>query len=130
MDPVVHFEVPFDDKERAKKFYSEVFDWGMTDMDMPGMEYTIAHTCEIDKENDNMPTELARINGGMMKRSPAGEQCVIVMNVKNLDETMEKVKTGGGSEVAPKMKIGDMGYYARVKDSEGNVIGIWEDTKK
>lgn len=29
-----------------------------------------------------------------------------------------------------KMEVGEMGYYARVSDTEGNVIGIWEAKKK
>jgi uncharacterized protein len=130
MDPVVHFEVPFDDKERAKKFYSTVFEWRLMDWNEGEMDYTMAYSCEIDEANNNMPKEKARINGGMMPRSPLGESSVLVMNVKNLDETMEKITANGGSEVMPKTKMSGMGYYARAKDSEGNVIGVWEDIKK
>lgn len=130
MDPVVHFEVPYDDKDRAKKFYSDVFDWKLSDWSDEGMEYIMAHTCEIDEADNNMPTEKARINGGMVERSPAGEQCVIVMNVKDLDASMEKIKNNGGSEVHPKVEIANMGWYARAKDSEGNIIGVWQDIKK
>ena len=125
MDPVVHFEVPFDDKERATKFYSEVFGWQMNDM--PEMKYTIARTGECDE--DNMLKEKGMINGGLMERSVA-ENPVIVIKVASVDAVIEKIKSAGGAEVKPKVEIGGMGYYAYVKDSEGNVIGVWEDIKK
>lgn len=125
MNPVVHFEVPFDDKGRAMKFYSDVFGWRL--QDMPEMKYVMAHTTEVDEKH--MPREVAQINGGMMQRM-AGEQCVIVMKVESVDATIAKLKSAGGQEVMSKMPVGDMGYYARAKDTEGNVIGVWEDMKK
>ncbi|MFP5371081.1 MAG: VOC family protein, partial [Actinomycetes bacterium] len=36
---VVHFEIPFDDGDRARAFYKEAFDWQL--MEMPEMGYTI-----------------------------------------------------------------------------------------
>lgn len=125
MNPVVHFEVPFDDKSRAMKFYQDVFGWKL--QDMPEMKYVMAHTTEVDEKH--MPKEAGQINGGMMQRM-AGEQCMIVMKVESVDDAMGKIKSAGGQEVVPKMPVGDMGYYARAKDTEGNVIGVWEDMKK
>lgn len=128
MDPVVHFEVPYDDKARAKDFYSSVFGWTNKDWNDGEMEYVISHSCETDA--DNMTKEPGMINGGMMKRSEAGEGCVIVMKVDDVDQTMEKIAQNGGVKITPKMEIAGMGYYARAKDSEGNVIGVWQDIPK
>ncbi|MBI3331878.1 VOC family protein, partial [Candidatus Peregrinibacteria bacterium] len=55
---------------------------------------------------------------------------IIAANVKSIDEHVENVKKSGGSVVMPKTDIAGMGYYAYVKDSEGNIIGLWEDIKK
>ena len=39
---VVHFEVPFDDADRARGFYREVFDWQI--QSMPEMGYNLVST--------------------------------------------------------------------------------------
>jgi hypothetical protein len=126
MDKVVHFEVPADDIERAKKFYSSVFGWQM--QDMPEMEYVIAHTVEVDEKM--MPKESGAINGGIMKRSKAIKSPVIAMSVSSIDAYIQKIKNAGGKIVKPKVAIGSMGYYAYESDSEGNAIGLWENAKK
>lgn len=44
-----------------------------------------------------------------------------------VDEYVKKVEGQGGKLVLPKQQVGDMGLYARVSDTEGNVIGLWQD---
>ena len=44
---VVHFEIPFDDGDRARKFYADTFGWVM--MPLPEMGYTIAMTGPTDQ---------------------------------------------------------------------------------
>jgi uncharacterized protein len=123
MNKVVHFEVPYDDHDRAVKFYSEVFGWKVNPV--PDMNYDIVHTIEVDE--NQMPKESGAINGGMYKRGEqAAKGSVIVIDVANVDEHVEKVKESGGKVVMEKRQVGDMGYYAQVEDTEGNVIGIWE----
>jgi hypothetical protein len=36
---IVHFEIPVDDLNRAKKFYSQLFGWKL--QDMQGMDYAM-----------------------------------------------------------------------------------------
>lgn len=124
---VVHFEIPADDMNRAKNFYSSVFDWQMEDY--PEMKYIGARTVEMDMEK-HMPKEPGAINGGIMERSPEVSAPVIAMNVPSVDESIKKVEAAGGKVVKAKTDIGGMGFYAYVKDTEGNVIGLWEDLKK
>lgn len=124
MDKVVHFEIPADDIERAQKFYSAVFGWEISNI--PEMNYTILKTVKTDE--NQMPKESGAINGGMMKRI-AGEGPIIVINVASINDSMEKIKKEGGAVVLPLQKIGEMGLYARVADTEGNVIGLWQDIK-
>ena len=123
MDKVVHFEIPYEDGDRVRKFYSEIFGWELNPM--PEMRYTIVHTVPVDEKQ--MPKESGAINGGMMERSDSAPYPVLVIKVSSIDECVNKVEGRGGNVVAPKISIGDMGYYARVKDSEGNIIGLWED---
>jgi hypothetical protein len=123
MDSVVHFEIPCDDVEKAKKFYKSVFGWEMTDF--PQMQYTIAYTTESDPEKG--PKKPGAINGGLKKRMKKGEGPVIVMNVKSIEDTLKKVISNGGNKVGDKMTVGDMGYYQMCMDCEGNVIGLWQN---
>lgn len=126
MDKVVHFEIPADNLPRAKKFYHGVFGWELTDV--PGMDYTLVTTVATSK--DQKPKEPGAINGGMLKRSKDYQSPVIVINVPSVDAYLKKIEKAGGKVVAPKHQVGDMGFYARVKDTEGNVIGIWQDIKR
>jgi predicted enzyme related to lactoylglutathione lyase len=126
MDKVVHFEIPADNLDRAKNFYQSLFGWQITDI--PEMNYTIVNTVAVDE--NNMPKESGAINGGMMKRSHPGEQPVIVINVSSVDEYLRKVEKAGGKVVMPKVQVGEMGLYARVTDTEGNMIGLWQHLRK
>jgi hypothetical protein len=118
---VVHFELPVDDVARAKKFYS-IFDWEL--QDYPEMNYIGIRTVPVDE--NRMPTESGAINGGMMLRSAEVRAPVIAIHVDSVDAYLVKIQQAGGSVVMPKMEIGGMGFYAYVKDTEGNVIGLWE----
>ena len=119
---VVHFEVPFDDGDRARSFYEEAFGWQV--MEMPEMGYTIVMTGPSD---DNGPTEAGYINGGMLSREQgATSGPVVVLDVDSIEETLEKIGSLGGSTVVGKTPVGDMGFAAYFTDPEGNVMGLWE----
>ena len=127
MDKVVHFEIPFDDAARAQKFYSKVFGWNITSV--PEMNYHMVHTVEIDE--NRMPKQAGAINGGMYKRDEnSAKSPVIVIDVASVDDYIKKIKKAGGKVVSGKRQVGDMGFYAQISDTEGNVIGIWEVIKK
>ena len=124
MNKVVHFEIPAEDLDRANEFYKRIFGWQIKDVSMNGMTYFIATTVSTDSKN--MPMEAGAINGGLMKRSKDVRSPVFAIDVDSIDEYTKKIKSAGGEVVMPKMQVGDMGYYAYVKDTEGNVFGIWE----
>lgn len=125
MGKVVHFEVPYDDRKRAKKFYEEIFGWNIFDSGTKDGEYDLVHTGPTDKEG--MTKEAGFINGGMMKRTTVGEQPIIVIDVLDIDKALQRIEKMGGKIVMPKMDVMDMGLYARATDTEGNVIGVWQE---
>lgn len=125
MDKVVHFEVPADDVERAKKFYSECFDWQIEEI--PQMDYTIMRTVEID-ENQN-PKEPGAINGGLFKRQADMPHPQFFIHVNDINQSLEKIKDRGGEVIRGKTPVGDMGFVANFKDPEGNILGLWQDNK-
>jgi predicted enzyme related to lactoylglutathione lyase len=126
MDKVVHFEIPFDDRDRAKGFYGEVFGWELNTMAMEGGEYTTATTTPVDMTT-MMPTEPGGINGGLMDRTSQTPTPVITIGVDGIDDTLKKVEAAGGSTLVPRTPIPNMGAFAYFKDSEGNVMGLWEN---
>jgi uncharacterized protein len=119
---VVHFEIPYDDGERARRFYGETFGWQL--QEMPGMEYTLVMS---GPSGDRGPSEPGFINGGMLAREEAASSGpVVVIDVDSIDEALATVERAGGAIVVAKQPVGAMGFTAYVKDSEGNVIGLWE----
>ena len=126
MDKVVHFEIPVDNLGRAKEFYQDLFGWKITEV--PGMPYWIVHTVETDEQQ--MPKESGAINGGFFKKEDDEKiSPVIVINVPDIDEYIMKIEQAGGKIILPKNQVGEFGLYARFEDTEGNVVGIWQDLK-
>jgi hypothetical protein len=123
MGKVVHFEIPADNLARAKKFYSTVFGWSLDEF--PDMEYTIARTVESDQ--NGMPKEPGAINGGMLQRQDPVKAPVITISVDNMDQAAATIEKNGGKMIRPKMAVGDMGFAAYFKDTEGNVVGLWQN---
>ena len=126
MNKVVWFEIPFDESERAQKFYKDVFGWQINHF--PDMDYYAAITTDADPQTMEPKTPGA-INGGLLKRDPTGKHPVILIEVSSIDEHLKKIEQNGGKIVMPKITVGDFGLYARVEDTEGNVIGVWEKIK-
>jgi uncharacterized protein len=122
MDKVVHFEIPFDDKSRAMKFYAETFGWKLTDMAQ--MNYVMAETAPVNDKH--MPKEPGAINGGLFSRPKEAPHPVIYVGVSSIEQALEKAQAAGGKVVTPKTPIPGMGAYARVVDTEGNVLGLFE----
>ncbi len=122
MDSVVHFEIPADDTKRAGEFYSKAFGWQINAM--PEMNYTMVSTTPGDEQG--MPKEPGAINGGIPKRGAPVDHPVVTINVQDIDASLQKIEKLGGKTVAKKTSIGEMGFTAYFKDTEGNVVGLWQ----
>ena len=127
MDKVCHFEVPYDDKDRMESFYSGVFGWQFAPS--PGdVPYTFAFTTEVNEQM--MPKEAGGINGGTYQRAPeeapVSRSPVIVIEVDDCAQKIKDIEAAGGANVMGPQPVGDMGIYAQVKDTEGNIIGLWQ----
>ena len=118
---VVHFEIPFDDGERARAFYRDVFGWQL--QEMPEMSYTLATTGPSD---DGGPTEKGFVNGGMLRREGPNEGPIIVIDVDDIDEALGRIEAAGGQVLLGKQDVSGMGWTAYFKDVEGNAVGIWQ----
>ncbi len=133
MDKVTHFEIPADDKDKAKQFYSSVFGWQINDIpvQMGGGEgsYTTATTVEVDQQT-MVPTEPGAINGAITERGAIASAPVITITVEAIEDSIQKITAAGGSVVQGRQEVTGMGYYAYVTDPAGNVIGLWENAPR
>jgi predicted enzyme related to lactoylglutathione lyase len=119
---VVHFEIPFDDGDRARRFYAEAFGWRL--QSMPGMGYTLVTT---GPTGESGPTEPGFVNGGMMSRADSPSPGPIpVVDVDSIDDTLSAIGRLGGATLRGRQPVGDMGFAAYARDPEGNVLGLWE----
>lgn len=130
-DPVVHFEIPADDVDRAQKFYSETFGWEMYTFDMPensstgGDPYYGVIAAETDEKN--MVKNPGQINGGLMKRKMPNQPFTNYISVDDIDEKIAMVEKNGGKICMPKTEIAPgMGHIALFTDTEGNMMGLHE----
>ena len=119
---VVHFEIPFDDAERARSFYREVFGWQI--QSVPEFDYNFVTTGPADE--NGMPAEPGYIGGGMMSRQPQVSMPVITIEVDDVDAAMAAVEKHGGRRVGENVPVGEMGIAAYFTDSEGNLMGLWQ----
>ena len=125
MDKVQHFEIPAANVSRARKFYTDTFAWNA--QDIPNMDYTMLHTGKTDKKG--MIEEKGVINGGMMKKKGKLKHPIITISVDSIEESAVKINKNGGRMIIDKMAAGDMGFTAYFEDSEGNVMGLWQNAK-
>ncbi len=130
-NPIVHFEIPVDDVDRAIKFYKTIFDWQIEKFEMPadgsteGEPYYMVHTTEVDKKQ--MAKTPGAINGGLMKRQQPNQAFMNYVSVPSIEESLIIIKDNGGTLIMPKTSIGqDMGWIAIFKDTEGNLMGLHE----
>ena len=125
MDSIVHFEIPADDPKRAGEFYMKAFGWVVNPM--PEMDYTMIGTTPSDE--NGMPQKPGAINGGMPKRGMPVKQTVVTIGVDNIEDSLSKVEKLGGKRMGDKMAVGDMGWAAYFTDTEGNVVGLWQNAR-
>jgi uncharacterized protein len=122
---IVHFEIPYDDGERAHAFYEKAFGWKLDRM--PEMSYTMVST---GPSGDQGPTEPGFINGGMFDRSDNGAPgAVVVIDVDDIDAALATVTELGGESLVGRTPVGEMGWSAYFKDTEGNLVGLWQTAR-
>lgn len=122
MNPVVHFEMPTEDRARAKEFYESVFGWHMTQLGPDMGNYLLATTSPVDKKN--MHKEKGAINGGFFEKGEYGTTPHLVIAVPDLKEHIAVVKNAGGGVLGEPADIPGIGTFVMFTDTEGNRVGM------
>ena len=123
MDSVVHFEMPFENRDRVVKFYQTAFGWQLQKMGEDMGNYVVATTTE---SNEAGPTKPGAINGGFFEKKPdwPAQYPSVVIAVEDIKKSMQKVNAAGGKVLGEPMEIPGIGQYVSFTDPEGNRVSI------
>ena len=124
MNPVVHFEMPAEDRKRMATFYSTVFGWKTEQLGEEMGNYVLASTTETDA--NGRPSKPGAINGGFFQKSadmPMQHPSVVIA-VQDIAAHIRKVQSGGGKVLGEPMEIPGVGKYVSFVDTEGNRVGM------
>jgi len=123
MNSVVHFEMPYDDRDRMAQFYEAAFGWQTQKLGDEMGRYVTATTTDTDAEGPKKP---GAINGGFYERKadfPAQYPSVVIA-VDDIDASMKRIKRAGGKLLGDPMDIPGVGRYVSFTDTEGNRVSI------
>jgi predicted enzyme related to lactoylglutathione lyase len=128
MNPVVHFEMPAEDRKRMADFYTRVFGWKTQQLGEDMGNYVIATTTDSDEKGPKNP---GAINGGFFQKTddrPAQYPSVVIA-VDDIKEHMMKVQRSGGKVLGEPMDIPGIGLYVSFFDTEGNRVSMIQPTR-
>jgi uncharacterized protein len=129
MNPVVHFEMPAEDKDRMVDFYAKAFGWEGQKLGPEMGNYVVVTTTEVDPQT-KFPKEPGRINGGFFIRTKDNQYPSVVIGVEDIRAAMKRVEEAGGKILGGSHAAGEpddipgVGLYCSFIDSEGNRVGM------
>lgn len=123
-NPVVHFELPAENRERMKEFYAKAFHWNMIQMGEEMGNYVMVQTGPTDDKG--MMQEKGMINGGIYEKTPdmPAQHPSVVIAVDDVVKHMDIVKQAGGTILNEPMDIPGVGKYVAFTDPEGNTLSM------
>lgn len=116
MNPVVHFEMPAEDRERMAKFYTAAFGWQMQMLGPEMGNYVVVTTAEPGTPN--------AINGGFYPKADAAPHPSVVIAVDDIRASMNAITNAGGKVLGEPMTIVGIGEYVSFADTEGNRVSL------
>ena len=128
INPVVHFEMPYENRERLVKFYTKAFGWQMQKLGEDMGYYVTAATTETDE--NRMVKRPGAINGGFFPKKPdfPAQYPSVVIAVDDIKEAMKNVTDAGGKVLGEPMEIPGIGQYVSFTDTEGNHVSMLQPT--
>jgi uncharacterized protein len=123
MNSVVHFEMPYDDRQRMAKFYGSAFGWQTQMLGEEMGNYDFATTTESDERGPKSP---GTINGGFFPKKPdwPAQYPSVVIAVDDIKESTRKVTDAGGRVLGEPIEIPGVGQYVSFFDTEGNRVSM------
>jgi uncharacterized protein len=133
MNPVVHFEMPAEDRKRMADFYTRVFGWRMQMLGPEMGNYVVVTTTEPDE--NGRPKQPGAINGGFFTKTKDTQYPSVVIAVDDIKGAMKKVEEAGGKVLGGRVpgepdEIPGVGLYASFVDTEGNRVSLLQPLSK
>ena len=129
MCPVVHFEMPAEDRQRMAKFYQNAFGWQTQMLGEEMGNYVLATTTETDETGPKKP---GAINGGFFPKKPdwPAQHPSVVIAVGDMQAAIKKVAEAGGEVLGQPMEIPGVGLYVSFFDSERNRVSMLQPSPR
>ncbi len=80
-------------------------------------------------DQNGMPKDPGAINGGITKRRDPVKNTVITVDVADIDSSLKNIEKLGGKVVQKKQPVANMDFTAYFKDTEGNIVGLWQNAQ-
>ena len=106
---IEHFEIPADNVENLKNFYSSLFAWQF----------------EKGETQGYWMIKNAGISGAVMQKENPEQTSTQFVTVESIDNYIDKAKQLGAKVIKNKKEISE-GYYAVLEDPQKNTFGIWQ----
>jgi uncharacterized protein len=124
MDPVVHFEMPAEDRKRMAEFYTRAFGWRTEQLGSEMGNYVVVTTTETDESG--RAKNPGAINGGFFQKTDdrSSQYPSVVIAVDDIRESMKRVAATGGKVLGEPMEIPGVGRYVSFFDTECNRVSM------
>jgi len=116
-NPVVHFEIPVENMDRAVRFYEAVFGYRLRRETVDGYAMAI-----FPRADSGAGASGALAQGDVYKPAKTGP--ILYFDVDDIDATLARATALGATILYPKKDIGEAGFVAEIEDSEGNRIAL------
>lgn len=128
MNPVIHFEMPAEDRKRMTEFYTKVFGWKTEQLGEDMGNYILAFTTDSDEKGPKRP---GAINGGFYQKAQDKpmQYPSVVIAVDDIKAHAKTVENAGGKLLGEPWEIPGVGFYASFLDTEGNRLGMVQPTR-
>jgi uncharacterized protein len=120
-NPFAHVELNTSDPEKAKAFYSQLFQWNLEDIPNPATPTGSYTMINVGKGT----------GGGIMKQVPGGPSgWLAYVEVEDIHAATQKAKALGGKIMKDVTEVPGMGWLSFIQDPTGAVLGLWKSKSK
>ena len=128
MNSVVHFEMPYENRDRMAKFYTSAFGWQTQMLGEDMGNYVLATTTESGADGPKRP---GAINGGFFPKKPdwPAQHPSVVIAVDDIKSAAKSVRDAGGDVLGEPIDIPGVGKYVSFTDTEGNRVSMLQPTR-
>ncbi len=125
MNPLVHFEMPAEDRKRMSVFYTKVFGWKTQMLGDDMGSYVLVTTSDVDE--NGRPKDAGMINGGFYpKTEDSAPYPSLVIAVDDIKESIRNIAAAGGKVLGEPVEIPGFGMYVSFIDTENNRVSLME----